>query len=131
MGTRGQFTVRREALREVEIDVVRVTGDVDLAEAAELSALLSERTGAVVVDLRDCTFIGSDGLRALLEGRGLATERGDRFVLAVTPATAPARLLDVVLGETIFNVQATLYEALTTASARDRRVAPDRRRAAA
>lgn len=124
-----RFAVRAEQVRGVGIDVVAVEGEVDVREGAELASVLTGRRGPVVVDLRGCSFMGSEGLRALLDGRRAASTREARFVLAVTPGSAVDRLLRTIAGEVIFNLQHTLYEAVTAACAPARR-APERRAAA-
>jgi anti-anti-sigma factor len=110
------------------VTVVTVSGDVDIPQAGELQNVLAGLTGPVVVDLAECRFMGSDGLRALLEGRRLGAEREERFVLAVPPGGMVARLLGAVGGRTIFNVEPDLAGALATASTHDRRYGGERRR---
>lgn len=122
-----RLEVRSRELRGIEVHIVSAVGEVDHREAEELRDLIASLAGPTVVDLRECTFMGSDGLRALLEGRQLASDREERLVLAVAPATPPARLLGVVAGETMFNIQGTPHEAITAAGSRSRRAGRDRR----
>jgi anti-anti-sigma factor len=110
------------------VAVVTVSGDVDIPQAAELRRALTDVSGPVVVDMTECRFMGSDGLRALLEGRRLGAEREERFVLAVPPGGMVARLLAAVGGRTIFNVEPDLDTAIATASTQDRRYGGERRR---
>ena len=110
------------------VAIVTVGGDVDMSQAIELRNALSEAQGPVVVDLHACTFMGSEGVRALLEGRRLAVEREQRFVLAVPQRGAVARLLEIVGGATIFNVETEVEAAVDRASSVDRRRGGDRRR---
>ncbi|MEV0130368.1 STAS domain-containing protein [Dactylosporangium sp. NPDC050688] len=72
--------------RDDDTVVVSVAGDVDLSTAAELdgavAAAVVGATGSVVVDLAGVTFIDSAGINALLKGRRLADDRGQRFRVA-------------------------------------------------
>lgn len=61
--------------------IVRVSGELDLSSHEQLTARLRDAAagdGAVVVDLSDCSFIDSSGIRALLLGERDAK----RFALA-------------------------------------------------
>jgi anti-sigma B factor antagonist len=79
--------------------LLRVAGEVDLETAPELSAALdaaltsSER--AVVLDLAEVDFIDTSGVRALLDGRRLATERGTELTVIAPPGSAARRLLEL------------------------------------
>ena|SRR5687767_3093292 len=114
--------------RRDDVMVVTVRGDVDMSQALEVRHALADVETPLVVDLHECTFMGSDGVRALLEGRRLAVERGQRFVLSVRPGSAVKRLLDVVGGATIFNIHDELEAAVRSASTTDCRRGGDRRR---
>ena len=122
----GAFSIERRQAGGAT--VVAVAGDVDMSQALELKHALSDVETPLVVDLHACSFMGSDGVRALLEGRRLSVEHGRRFVLAVRPGSAVERLLEVVGGATIFNIHADVPSALRSASTVDRRRGGDRRR---
>ncbi|MDG6106706.1 STAS domain-containing protein [Dactylosporangium aurantiacum] len=83
--------------------VISVAGDVDLSTAAELEGALATAVGdaasGVVVDLAGVTFIDSAGINALLKGKRLADERGQRFSVA-NPAGVVRDVLELtgVLG---------------------------------
>jgi anti-anti-sigma factor len=124
---RERFVVTTHRVGDVEVDVVRIEVEVDLREAGSLRDLLISLDRPAVADLTDCVFMGSDGLRALLEGKRAAAERQQRLVLAVAPGTPVARLLELVAGRTLFNIQPTVEAALEEASIRDQRAVPDRR----
>jgi anti-sigma B factor antagonist len=88
-----------EALRvEAEtyplMGVVRLAGELDLAGAARVTAAVERLAGrgeAVVLDLRDVTFIDSTGVRTLLD-----VERGaDGPVALLAPSPAVLRVLEL------------------------------------
>jgi anti-sigma B factor antagonist len=60
-------------------------GELDLATALKLEGRLEqvEQDGvrAVLIDLRDLTFVDSTGLQAFLKARGRAADNGHRFAL--------------------------------------------------
>jgi anti-anti-sigma factor len=67
-----------------------LTGELDLAPAAELEAMLmrlcSEGTKAIAIDLSKLRFMGSIGLRLILLARQLCDEHGYEFGLIAGPA---------------------------------------------
>jgi anti-anti-sigma factor len=74
---------------------VRLSGEFDNSFKSELEARLFEAASAepeeIVLDLRQLAFIGSSGLRFLLEVWNLS--RGGAFDFAVLPAAGAVRLL--------------------------------------
>jgi anti-sigma B factor antagonist len=67
-----------------------LTGELDLAPAAELEAMLlrlcSGGTKAIAIDLSKLRFMGSIGLRLILLARELCDEHGYEFRLIAGPA---------------------------------------------
>jgi anti-sigma B factor antagonist len=67
-----------------------LTGELDLAPAAELEAMLlrlcSDGTKALAIDLSKLRFMGSIGLRLILLARELCDEHGYEFRLIAGPA---------------------------------------------
>jgi anti-anti-sigma factor len=64
--------------------VVVVRGELDLATAPDLEAVVGERLDAgqaVVVDLRELEFMDSSGLRVLVAAHARATDGGPSFRL--------------------------------------------------
>jgi anti-anti-sigma factor len=59
-------------------------GELDLATAPELEAVLAAHTGPVVVDLRKLSFVDASGLRVLLEAEARSRQDGMnlRFIAA-------------------------------------------------
>lgn len=77
--------------------VVAVHGEVDLVTAPRLAHTLDlavECSSAVVVDLCGCTFMDSNGVRALLRVQDAATERRVCLVVVRLPGDLATRPLD-------------------------------------
>jgi anti-sigma B factor antagonist len=92
---------------------LRVAGEIDLATAPQLAvaldAALTSNGQVVVLDLSDVEFIDTSGVRALLDGRRLATERGKELTVIAPPGSAARRLLELT----------ELIEALGVVESRD------------
>jgi anti-sigma B factor antagonist len=95
--------------------VVRVRGELDLATHEQLSEQLgraAEGEEAIVVDLSECEFMDSSGVRALLVG--LRDSGGDGRFLIAGPSPQVQRILEMTgLGKAV-PVHADLAEALST-----------------
>ena len=73
------------AIRDDGAYVVTLRGELDIANAADLGAVLSEavaRNPHVIADLSDLTFIDCASLGALVRARTQAREAGGDLVLA-------------------------------------------------
>jgi anti-sigma B factor antagonist len=68
-------------------------GELDLATAADLEAVLLAHTGRVVLDLRRLSFVDASGLRVLLEAE--ARSRQDGMGLAFVAGEAVRRLFEL------------------------------------
>jgi anti-sigma B factor antagonist len=93
-----------------ECIVVRVAGDLDMATAdafGEKMTPLAVSTPHVVVDLSECTFVDSAGMRVLTATIGQA-ER----VSIVTSEPAVLRVLEITAVDTMVSVYPTLDAAL-------------------
>jgi anti-anti-sigma factor len=95
------------------IELVKVAGEVDLANAEELNSVidapnLAERIG-IVMDLRLVPFMDSSGLGTLVRA---AQRLGSRLVLVVAPASPVANLLGLSGVENMVNVATTEEQAL-------------------
>ena len=82
------------------VRLIAVTGELDIATAPSLCALLDAtragRRPRLLVDLTDVGFCDSTGLRALLGAASEVRTHGGRFALVCPPESDVARLLDVV-----------------------------------
>ncbi len=97
-------TSSSSAIGSVEIEttlqgsaVVRVAGDQDLSNVAELRAVLATAAATapqVVVDLRDAAFVSAAFIGALAEADQRAARSGGRLVLR-SPSPTAARLLRI------------------------------------
>ena len=68
-------------------------GELDLAAAPELEAVLAAQSGPVTVDLRHLSFVDASGLRILLAAE--AASRQDGMHLKFVAGEAVCRLLEV------------------------------------
>lgn len=98
--------------------IVRVSGELDLSHEEELRAELSrgvaENNGGIVVDLTDCEFIDSSGVRALLLGRQAQREDdGGEGTLVIASGSAQiVRILSVMGVDEAIPVRPTVEEAI-------------------
>jgi anti-sigma B factor antagonist len=79
-------------------EIVAVTGDVDLATVDVLRAQLTsalQRGNKVVLDLRDVSFMDTQGLAAVIEAERSSAESGTVFVVVRAPATVH-RLFEMI-----------------------------------
>ena len=73
--------------------MVVLEGDLDVATARELEAVLATRSGPVVVDLRKLSFIDLAGLRMLLEADARSRQNG--MNLRFIPGPVVRRLFEL------------------------------------
>lgn len=77
---------------------ITLSGELDMATAPKLGEQLkrSEADGvtAIILDLRDVTFMDSTGLVACLEARDRATANGHRFMV-IEAGPAPKRVFEI------------------------------------
>jgi stage II sporulation protein AA (anti-sigma F factor antagonist) len=77
-----------------QVPVARVTGEIDVANAADvaaqLSAAVSNAAHGLVVDLAGVEYVDSAGLRGLLDLAVRMRRRGQRLA-AVAPEGSPVR----------------------------------------
>jgi anti-anti-sigma factor len=104
-----------------DVVVVRVAGEVDMSHEEELrnelgSAVATDSRG-VVVDLTECEFIDSTGVRALLLSRGAQQSEGDPERLAVAASTDQIlRILSVMGVDRVIPIHPTVEEAAAALS---------------
>lgn len=83
---------------EGSAQVVVVRGDVDLATADALRGDLraaAERSGTVVLDLREVSFMDTQGLAVVIEAQQAAAEADTRFCITRAPDRVH-RLFDMI-----------------------------------
>lgn len=83
---------------EDSTEIVAVTGDVDLATVDVLRAQLTsalERGAKVVLDLREVSFMDTQGLAAVIEAERSSAASGTPFVVVRAPATVH-RLFEMI-----------------------------------
>jgi anti-anti-sigma factor len=111
VATPDEFAVTVETPREGTI-VVRIIGDLDLATSPRVDDTLSSTVAThVVIDLADCTFLDSSGVRVLVEAVRDAPE-GGRQVSLVATDTGIRRVLEITGVDTIVPVHSSVEEAL-------------------
>lgn len=80
--------------------VVEVAGDVDIATVPDLEApvirAIEDGRRCVILDLSDCTFIDSSGIRLLVRAQHALSEDGRTGQLAVIARDHVAQLLRLV-----------------------------------
>jgi anti-sigma B factor antagonist len=109
--TSGDFDVHSETTA-AGAGVVRVSGELDLASAPVLEEAIAHLSAdPVVIDLSQCTFLDSAGMRVLLTG---ARELGDngRTLRVVTADPRILRVLEITAVDTLIAVHPTLEAAL-------------------
>ncbi len=93
--------------------VVRLTGELDVVDAARIAAALTALAGSgrqIIVDLAELEFIDSSGLAALVYARHQARNAGFDLLLA-TPTQQVRRMLAITRLIEIFTVHAHVDEA--------------------
>jgi anti-sigma B factor antagonist len=108
------FEVSEESLGD-DAYVIKVRGELDLHTASEFSRPLFEAIDdgktAVVVDLCDVVFIGSNGLATLLNGLRRLTRKGGRLAIATSNPTV-LRMFEITRTDTTFAIFPTRELAL-------------------
>jgi anti-sigma B factor antagonist len=99
-----------------DVFVVRVAGEVDMSHEEQLQAELHQAVEAdakcIVVDLTECEFIDSSGIRALLLSRQEKNPGGGSETLAVAASSDQIlRILGVMGLDQVIPVKPTVEEA--------------------
>jgi anti-anti-sigma factor len=107
------FSVETEELSDGCYQV-SVSGDLDLDSAPELRAALDglyeHKLRTLILSLKDCSFIDSTGLQAVLQStRGL--DHGDIVLMLAGPSGSVSRVLDVTGVSKMMPVYPTVEEA--------------------
>jgi anti-anti-sigma factor len=109
--TSRDFDVRSETT-PAGAGVLHVSGELDLATAPVLDEAIAELgTNPVVIDLSECTFLDSAGVRVLLAGaRALTAD--NRSLRVVTDDPRTLRVLEITAVDTLIAVHPTVDAAL-------------------
>jgi anti-sigma B factor antagonist len=99
---------------------VRVVGELDIAHEAELRAELEQAVAGagrgVVVDLTECEFIDSSGVRAMLLSRESQGESEETGLAIAASAEQIVRILSVMGVDQAIPVRDTVEEAIQALS---------------
>ncbi|KAB8196052.1 anti-sigma factor antagonist [Nonomuraea phyllanthi] len=100
------------------VSVISVAGEVDVVTAGELDRHIrrSRRLPGehVVIDLSEAHFLGSAGLRVLLNTHAFARQHGGSLHLAA-PDPKLARIMELTQAHTVLHVHATVEDAVLAA----------------
>jgi anti-sigma B factor antagonist len=108
-----EFDVSAETAGEGAL-VVRVSGDLDLATSPRFTEALAAAPAArhLVIDLTDCTFLDSSGVRALVQAVREIPAAGERHVDVVAWSPAILRVLEITGVDRMVPVHRTAEDAL-------------------
>jgi anti-sigma B factor antagonist len=113
-GASQSFVAATEQL-DSRTPVVSVMGEVDVTTAQVLEQTLlgvaEDRTGEVIVDLTDCSFLDCRGLRALIATRA-RLERSDRPLALVLSNPSVLRILQITHCDELFEIYPSLGAAV-------------------
>jgi anti-sigma B factor antagonist len=103
------------------ICVVRVRGEVDMSHEeevrAELRRAVASEAEGIVVDLTECEFIDSSGVRALLLSReAQESEKGPNRLAVAASSEQILRILSVMGIDRVIPIRATVDEAAAALS---------------
>ena len=104
-----------------DVYVVRVAGEVDMSHEEELrgelrSAVAADSDG-IVVDLSECEFIDSSGVRALLLSReAQISDQGTEKLAVVASSEQILRILSVMGIDKVIPIRPTVEEAASAIS---------------
>ena len=101
------------------IPIIALTGEIDMMSSApvtsRLAELLDRKPPALVLDLREVCFFGSEGIRTLVETHAQATELGVRFGV-VSDSRIVLRPLEMTAVDQLLLVFADVDDAVTALS---------------
>ncbi|SDH04959.1 anti-anti-sigma factor [Lentzea fradiae] len=98
------------------IPIVALTGEIDMMSSAPVTSRLAELLGrkppALVVDLREVRFFGSEGIRALVTTQTQADELGVKFGV-VSDTRIVLRPLEMTAVDQVLHLFADVDDAVT------------------
>jgi anti-sigma B factor antagonist len=103
-----------------DVFVVRIAGEVDMSHEEELrgelrKAVASDSAG-IVVDLTECEFIDSSGVRALLLSREAQNSDGSEHLAVAASSEQILRILSVMGIDRVIPIRPTVDEAASAIS---------------
>lgn len=102
------------------LQIARLQGEVDLANAAELLdrllGAISSRSHSVVLDLTVTRYLDSAGLRLIFETRRALRNRRQALRVVAAPATFVADVLEMAGFEDVVPIHASVADALDAIS---------------
>jgi anti-sigma B factor antagonist len=103
-----------------DVFVVRVTGEVDMSHEEELrgelrTAVASDSKG-IVVDLTECEFIDSSGVRSLLLSREAQNNEDGEHLAVAAASEQILRILSVMGIDRVIPIRPTVEEAASAIS---------------
>jgi stage II sporulation protein AA (anti-sigma F factor antagonist) len=105
------FVIERATVRD-DVTLLIFRGELDLAAAASMRSRVDALAGsALVIDLRDVTFLDSSALHELVNARETVVRRGGRVVLSGVPVSVQ-RLFDMTGTSDLFETAPTRASAL-------------------
>jgi anti-sigma B factor antagonist len=100
-----------------DVFVVHVTGEVDMSHEEELRGAVTADTRGIVVDLTECEFIDSSGVRALLLSREAQhTDDGTEHLAVAASSEQILRILSVMGIDRVIPIRPTVEEAAAAIS---------------
>jgi anti-anti-sigma factor len=106
---------RVSVARDGELVMVAVTGDIDMANAAELEGTILEAVpndaAGLVFDASELTYLDSSGVRLLLSVAARLRWRGLGFVLVAPAGSRCRRVLSLAGVDGAFSVEAATGDA--------------------
>jgi anti-anti-sigma factor len=93
---KGFMNQRPDGVLEIETNdgVVTVRGDIDMGSIGELTHVLEQLEGTVVLDLEEVTFLDSSGMQGVIDAHQMARDRGDDLILR-RPSPPVCRVLEM------------------------------------
>jgi anti-anti-sigma factor len=109
--------------RQGDIELARVAGEVDTSNVDDLSqrllAAVPNDARALVIDLRDTSYIDSSGISLIFDAAARLRNRRQELRLVVTPRSFVGEVLAAVSMEQSVAIDPTLDEALRAAAVSD------------
>jgi anti-sigma B factor antagonist len=111
VGTSADFDVRLKAMPD-DAEVLHVSGELDMATAPRFEEAVAASTArTLVIDLSDCTFLDSAGIRGLVGSVRALSGAGRRACISCDNPSI-VRVLEITGVDTLLAVYPTVDDAL-------------------